>query len=491
MRILLDTNIFIPLEDSLIHIDEKLAELNRIAIAKHELLIHPATILDLQRDKNTERRDRIISRLKKYPQLESPPRFKNKEETDLFGSIKKENDHVDNLILFALRRNCVHWLITEDNGIHKKARQIGEQERVLTIGQALELLKQDLSLPVIYPNIEDTPCYSLDIENPFFDSLRVAYDFNKWFNDKCARTNRRAWICREGDNIYAICIYNIEENEKVTLDNKILAGKSLKLCTFKVGRYGFKTGELFLKQAFSYAIKNNLNHVYVTIEPNKHYRLEELFSDFGFYECGIDIKGRDIVFAKTFPQAPPQTNDDALEYAIKYFPFIKISDNSTFIIPIKPHYHQILFPEKHEQTDLLSNVNSAGNTIKKAYLCQASIKSINPGDIVFFYQSENEMAITSYGIVDSFHIEESVDNIMQWVSKRTVYDKKDIQELAQKDVKIILFRLIGHLDKYINFEWLKSKNIVNGYIQSITRISNDKACKIFDEAKLSHRVLSN
>ena len=51
MRILLDTNIFIPLEDSSLELDEKVADLNRLASSKHQLLIHPATLLDLNRDK--------------------------------------------------------------------------------------------------------------------------------------------------------------------------------------------------------------------------------------------------------------------------------------------------------------------------------------------------------------------------------------------------------------------------------------------------------
>jgi len=493
MRILLDTNIFIPLEDSSVNLTDRLGELSRITSGKHELLIHPATLLDLRRDKNQERRDKIILRLKKYQKLEFPPKFKDTtEEITLFGEYQKENDHIDNLILLALKHNCSHWLITEVNGIHKKAKKIGKEERVLTIEQAVcILLKQESFSFIVYPNLEDIPCYSIDIENSFFDSLRESYDFNDWFNDKCARTGRKAWICREGNIIHALCIYNIEEDKSVTIDNKVLAGKSLKLCTFKVARYGFKTGELFLKQAFSYAIKNNIDYVYVTVEPNKHDRLEELFSDFGFYEYGIDLKGRDIVFVKDFPKNPPQTHESSLEYAIKYFPFIKNYNNSAYIVPIQPHYHQILFPEKSQQIDLLSNINSAGNTIKKAYLCHSNIKSIKPGDIVLFYQSENEMAITSYGIVDSFHIEESFDNIMQWVSKRTVYSEKDIQQLALKDVKIILFRLIDHFDNYINFEWLKNNQIVNGAIQSIISIPNDKVWKIFYEAKLSHRVLSN
>lgn len=493
MRILLDTNIFIPLEDSSINIDERLVELNRIVSGNHQLLIHPATIFDLERDKNKERREKIIPRLKKYLQLESPPSFDEGEEELLMGNPKKDNDHIDNLILLALKRNCVHWLITEDTGIHNKAKSIGEQERVLGVEQAINALRVDDSGSNIYPNIEDIYCYEIsnDINNLFFDSLRKAYDFNTWFNEKCARAARKTWICRERNDIHAICIYKEEIRPIVTTDNKILQGKVLKLCTFKVAKYGYKIGELLLKQAFTYAIDKKIDYVYVTVEPNKHKQLEELFSDFGFYYYGIDTNARDSVFVKEFPKNFPETNDSPLEYAIKYFPLIKISKNSVYIVPIIPHFHKILFPELNNQSDLFTGINSAGNTIKKAYLCHASTNSIKQGDILFFYKSKDEMAITSYGIVDQFHIENDSDNILKWVGKRTVYPDKDIKKMACKEVKVILFRLIGHLDNYISFEKLTKQKIVNGSIQSITKIPNEKVKEIIYEAKLNNRVLSD
>jgi hypothetical protein len=384
----------------------------------------------------------------------------------------------------------VHWLITEDNGIHKKAKLIGEQERVLRIDQAINvLLEQDSSYSTIYPNIEDIFCYSLNIENKFFNSLREAYDFNAWFNEKCAKVGRKAWICRDGINIDAICIYKDEDSPIVTIDNKGLVGKSLKLCTFKVVKYGYKIGELFLKQAFTYAISNNINHIYVTIEPNKHERLEELFSDFGFYQYGTDTGGRDTVFVKDFPRNFPQTNDTSLDYAIKFFPLVRLKGNSVFIIPIQPDYHNILFPELNVQKDLFSEINSAGNTIKKAYLCHASTNKIRQGDILFFYKSQDEMAITSYGIVEQFYIEDDPEKIFSLVAKRTVYSYEDIKKMAFR--KVILFRLIGHLDNYVTFKVLKEQKIVNGAIRSVIKIPDKKVKEIIYEAKLNNRVLSD
>lgn len=186
MRILLDTNIFIPLEDSSVNISNALADLNRIASRKHLLLIHPATAIDLNRDKDENRKHKIIARLNKYQYLESPPEFAEGEEEALLGSPKNDNDRIGNIILLAVKKNCVHWLVTQDEGIHKKAKRIGEQERVLTVDQAINALSKTESQELnIYPSIKDVPCHSLDLKNSFFNSLREAYDFDNWFIEKC------------------------------------------------------------------------------------------------------------------------------------------------------------------------------------------------------------------------------------------------------------------------------------------------------------------
>src|SRR5690554_686923 len=118
MRILIDTNIFIPLEDSAIALSGKIATLNRLAAGKHSLLVHPASYEDISRDSNERRRGAMLNRLAKYEILEKPPELANAMECELFGEPKKANDKVDNAILYALHKNCSHWLITEDRGVH-------------------------------------------------------------------------------------------------------------------------------------------------------------------------------------------------------------------------------------------------------------------------------------------------------------------------------------------------------------------------------------
>lgn len=387
MRILIDTNIFIPMEDSAIQLDTKLAELHRLASTEHQILVHPSSKDDISRDKNDARRSSMLQRLNKYVELESPPQFLENEEEQLLGSPKKDNDRVDNLILLALHKNCVHWLVTQDEGIHKKAKTIGAYERVLSVDQAIRaLLKTKEGQHRLYPNIENVLCHTLNLNHKFFQSLRADYDgFDAWFSEKCSKTGRQAWACISGDEIHALAIYKQESSPIVTNDNRGLPGDVLKLCTFKVVKRGFKIGELLLKQAFNYASDNNLQFVYATVAPGQHEMLEDLFSEFGFSEYGTDSQGRDIVYVKEFPSILPITDDPPLDYTVKYYPATKLDGNKAFLIPIKPRYHNILFPEQRIQSDMFSDVgNSAGNAIKQAYLCKSPTKSVKPGDMIFF-----------------------------------------------------------------------------------------------------------
>lgn len=495
MRILIDTNIFIPSEDSEIELDSKLAELHRLISGEHQLLVHPASRVDLARDADESRRESMLKRFDKYVELKDYPLFSSdEEENTLMGTPRKVNDNIDNIILLALHRNCVHWLITSDKKLRKKAKNLGDYERVFTVEQAIAaLLKSTEKELRLYPNIIDTPCYTLDINNAFFDSLREGYKgFDDWFN-KSSREGRRAWACVEETTIHAIAIYKHETDPIVTEDRRALKGRVLKLCTFRVVKRGFKIGELLLKQAFNYASDNSFDYVYCTVAPGEHEMLDDLLLEFGFHEYGIDEKGRDKVFVKDLPKVLPITDDTPLEYSIKYYPAIKLDGNKAYLVPIKPKFHKILFPEVGRQSDLFSDVsNSVGNAIKQAYLCKTPTKSVKPGDIIFFYRTIDDMAVTTYGVVDQFYMEAEAEKILQWVSKRTVYSYEDIQEMSgSSEVKIILFRLIGHLKVPVHLSVLRSAGVVNGSIQSLVTLNEVKTRTLLKEAQINDCFLPN
>ena len=488
MRILIDTNIVIPLEDSTHVLEESLSRLVRLASENgHQLIAHPSSYDDIVRDSDTNRRSISLSRLRKYCTLENPPKPSVTELSKLGLIERDDNDRVDNEILCALYRDAANILITEDRELHRKASHIEIANRVHYIQQATSFLEHlHARIRVVLPSIEEVPLHQIDLKSSFFDSLRSDYDFDQWYQDK-AREGRTAWVYRDAEgNPGAIVIFKEERDPIVTNDNRALPGKALKLCTFKVAEQvrGRKLGELLLKTAFRYATDNRIEHVYITMRPGGQDFLEDLCEDFGFTLFGK--YNDDQVFVKEHPLQPPDAVLPPLEYHRLFYPHIRIDrEVGKYIVPIRPEFHKVLFPDIQSQPSLFAP-SSAGHAIKQAYLCHARISGIKPGDILLFYRSGDVQAITSVGVVESVHEYQDHDKILQLVSKRTVYSYDDIVTMAEKKTKVILFRLATHLQKILSYNWLSKQGVVNGQIQTIRKISDESFRKIVDECRLGN-----
>lgn len=487
MNILLDTNIIIPLEDTSRILDSSFAELRRLATEQqHCLYVHPMQIADISRDKNQERKKIVLSRISQYSKIDNPPILSN-EEREKLGLIQScDNDNVDNNILFALYRGAVHVLVTNDEGIHKKASKIGIQDKVYRLEQILSLLKKYTNQPTTssYTGVQERYMYQIDKKQPFFDSLRQAYDgFDGWYQ-RCAEQQRKCWCIedRKG-NIVAICIYKLENNEKLTDDGEIVKGKILKLCTLKVDKAarGKKLGERLLYIAFDFCVKNDIDWVYLHTFGKEQQTLVGLCEDYGFYFLGKYQK--DDVYIK--PMKLGAEPLDCLESLKRYYPYFQ--DNNTvqkFIVPIRPQYHEDLFPDTSAMKGTLleseqSLISSQGNTIKKAYLCHSKTKLLRKGDVLLFYRSHDRKSIQCMGVVEETLFSENIDEVFPMIAKRTVYNYSYLTEILKQKTLIILFRFIA-LDKEIPFSALASVGI-KGYIQSIRKISNEQYIALRNE----------
>jgi predicted nucleic acid-binding protein len=488
LRILIDTNVVIPLEDSSRVLEESLSKLVRLASENsHQLLAHPSSHDDIARDPDKKRREISLSRIRKYSILADPPK-PTAAELSRLGLIEgDDNDRVDNEILYALYRDAANILITEDRELHKKASQVGIADRVHYIQQATSFLERlHAKVAVALPSIEEVPLHKIDLKSQFFDSLRGDYDFDQWFQEK-AREGRTAWMYRDTQgHPGAIAIFKEERDPIITNDHRALPGKALKLCTFKVAEQvrGRKLGELLLKAAFRYATGNHIEHVYITMRPGRQDFLEDLCMDYGFTLFG-EYKD-DHVFVKAHPSHPPDVALSSLEYHRRFYPHIRSDKNvGKYVVPIRPGFHEMLFPEIQTQPSLYAP-SSAGHAIKQAYLCHARISGIQPGDILLFYRSGDMQAITSLGVVESAHDYQDYDEILQLVSKRTVYSYGEIVAMAEKKTKVILFRQATHLQTVLPYKWLSAQGVVNGQIQTIRKISDESFRKIVDECRLGN-----
>ncbi|MEK6667663.1 MAG: N-acetyltransferase [Pseudomonadota bacterium] len=482
LRFLLDTNVLIPLQDSQQILEPSLQVFLRLAqTGGHQLMCHPANLADFQRDPNEERRQRNLDRVKIYPALS------DLAPCDWNDANTSPNDACDNELLFAIRCDAVHALVTEDKGIHAKARAQGLASRVYTIQMAEEWLRRlHETSQVVLPNIQNVPLHSLtpELPQPFFQSLREGYppaegrkDFDTWFRGK-AQSGGKAWVYRtEAGELAAICVYDIQTNERVNDDGRVLPARALKLCTFKVGDLfrGRKIGELFLKAAFRFATDNRCEHIFITAKASDQSFLIYLLEDFGFEPMG-SYNG-DLVMVKAHPLTPPPHEGVLpMEYVRRFFPHHR-SDAAVqkFLVPIQPGFHEMLFPDyAGRQAGLFGGRGDVGNAIKLAYLCHAQTNHIKPGDVLLFYRSKDEMAVTSVGVVDQFEVSNDSSKIASLVSRRTVYSIDEIDEMAARPTKVILFRLIGHLSNSVPYVDLLRLGVVSGNIQSMRKI-NDAA----------------
>ncbi len=508
MRVLIDTNIFIELEGTSILDRAYPALLRVLEKAGANVLIHPASLDDLRRDGDAARRERNLSRVQKYEVLNRPPDC-TAEFSAAGITCVSPNDQVDCAILCAVYRDAVHFLITEDNGIHKKARVLGVDRRVFYVQQALTSFAATFSEePIRLPNIEQIYVYEIKdlLATPFFDSMRASYPgFDQWFIEKCCREGREAWCARDDSGtVAAICIVKDSDPEPLTDDKRALARKSLKLCTFKVGPnvQGRKIGELFLKAAFRYARQRGLENIFLTVKQGQQPHLETLLRDFGFGVYGM--RGDEVVFVKSHPLSPPQvTAISPLDYHRSYCPHMIAGPAvRKFIVPIRPEYHELLFADwQHHGVQLKLQIPfsgkalkaqtpTPGNALKLAYLCHSKISTIRPGDILLFYRSEDFQEITTVGIVETVDRLSDAEEILKRVLKRTVYGAAEVDKMATKETLVLLFRLAFHVPVPVTRKFLVA-NGVSGNIQSIRQIDHQTFERIVHEASIQDCLLTN
>lgn len=244
-----------------------------------------------------------------------------------------------------------------------------------------------------------------------------------------------------------------------------------------------------MKAAFRYATDNRLEHIFIHGDAEKHSFLFELLADFGFTEFGR--YGDDVVYVKKHPITAPNDSPSDLssfDYFRRYFPHFRHDVSiRKFIIPIRPEYHRILFsdyvsPADPPQMTLFDSTHTASNAIKQAYLCHAKLGQISPGDIVLFYRSTDEKAVTSLGIVEQYETLENANEIVDRVRRRTVYSMSEIEGMAVKPTKVMLFRLVKHFAHPPSFDWLTQNRVVNGNIQTIREIDDNAYQRLISQA---------
>ena len=447
MNLLLDNSVLIAAIPETGSVDEEKSKLARrlIQLANqhgHTTYIHhKAMERDVRNSPNKTWRSRIVDN---FPPLPDPPEIQN-EIKELFGDPDPStNDWSDYLLLAAAYAHAVNKLVTEDKGILRKAQHLGLGEQVVSVEDAIaDILARAPreSDAALLPN--ETKAHTLDPKDPIFDTLRADYPgFDSWLR-KCQEEQRVCWVIKVDGKLGGLAIVKDQSPGEHGI-----TGKTLKICTFKVSEDcpGMRYGELLLKSVFDYAYANGFESSFLTVLP-KHDQVVAFSENFGFCDNERRTGLGEMVLAKDF--IPPDDrrvgNLDALEYHRLYGPKRYQLDAPRYIIPIKPEWRKILFPEASEQLQFQATgiMAPSGNSIQKAYLSRSRIKGIEAGAILYFYESHHRRRIVAIGIAEGTRSFRDAEQIADFVGKRTVYTLGQINAMTQngdKPVLAILFR---------------------------------------------------
>lgn len=483
MHILIDTNIFIYREDDHVLSSNLQTVLRMLNSLKIKIVLHPESIEEIKRDRNEDRKKVMLSKIHTYPLLESPPNpEKDTDFLSVVGYPTKPNEHTDNDLLYSVYKDAVDFLITEDGGMHKKATRLGIKERVLSLEDALEILKKDFPDETVHqpPGVKEEIAYNLNINDSFFDSLKAEYvEFETWFKN-ISREGRKCWVhLRDDGAIGALLIYKVE-NEPIDSIPPLPEKKRFKIATLKVTHTGYKIGELFIKLAVEYCIKNDLTEIYLTRFTQPDDYLVDLITEYGFVKVATNRRGEDVFIKELFTDDRKIKLLHPIEISKRFYPsFYDGAEVNKFIVPILPEFHERLFTEyKTRQTRIFEHAGGfivEGNTIKKAYLCHSRITKVSPGDLLLFYRSRDRSEITTLGVVEkAFQSIQDKAEIMRHVGKRTVYSVDEIEHMARKPTIVILFTWHFHFPNPLKLKELIEIGVLIGAPQSITQISHEK-----------------
>jgi hypothetical protein len=497
MRILLDSNIFIYREDYRVISQDLIDLLKILAEINAELVIHPLSLDEIKGDRNIERREIVLSKIRTYPELGLPP---DPEQDPTFltkiSSKRNSHDRIDNALLYAVVKDAIDFLITEDREIINKAIEIGIDNRVFSIGDACiyfrgYALKEETYHP---PAIRDDYVYNLNPNDPIFDVLKLEYgkeQFERWLS-KISREARKCWVYHRDDGtIGALLIYKLED-EAIGSIPPIPKNRRIKISTFIVKHIGQKIGELFIKMITDFAVRNNIPEIYLTHYIRGKDPLVDLTTEYGFKNIATKIDGEAIFLKKLLVGSEDISHLTPIEIAKIYYPSFYDGDGvDKFIIPIRPEFHQRLFIEfLDRQTTLPEHIGGfiiEGNTIKKAYLCHSKSRKLKTGDIVLFYQSRKLRSLTTLGIVETIHQNiRTIDEIIRIVGKRTAYPREELERM-KKPLTIILFRYHFHFETPLSHTRLKEWGVITFAPQSITQITDEKYNRVKREGGIDER----
>jgi predicted nucleic acid-binding protein len=493
MRVLLDTNIIVHREASTV-VKQQIGTLFRWLDRLHYTkCVHPLSVKEIRKHRDPNVVATFEIKLSSYTILRTQAP-QSPEIAALRALDATENSRNDTSLLNEVFAGRVDILVTEDRGIHSKARVLGIATRVFTIDDFLEKVTAE------HPDLIDYRVLAVrkdlfgnvNLDDPFFDSFRRDYvDFNRWFNRKADEV---AYISKtESGELIAFLYLKLEEplEPYSDIEPRFWPCRRLKIGTFKVAMNGYKLGERFLKIIFDNGIIQNVEEIYVTIfnRDAEQERLIGLLTDWGFRHHGIkrSSSGEELVLVRDFRPRVEVTNPATT------FPYMSRRQRK-FIVAIYPSYHTELLTDSILRTEAPEDFedNRANrNALRKVYISRSLRSDMEPGDIITFYRTASGGAAyytsvaTTLGLVESVvkNIRSEADFIAL-CRKRSVFSDVKLKEYwnykPYNRPFVVNFLFTHSFPKRPNLMALKENNIIQEAPRGFDEISDEAFWRLIE-----------
>ena len=295
------------------------------------------------------------------------------------------------------------------------------------------------------------PFSTINLADPFFDSLKAAYpEFSDWYGRK-AREGAQAYVFYFDSGRVADFLYMKIETEAITDVTPILPAKRrLKVGTFKLLSRGTRRGERFMKKIMDKAIAEDVDEIYVTIFPTDDLiTLIHQFGRFGFNHLA-DKPHAD----GTSEWVMVKNMRETIGKVIEDFPFVQSAGRRKWLLSIKPEYHTALFPDsilKNESYDVVQDVTHT-NGIYKIYISWAAdCNQLMRGDLIVIYRMKDDQGPAKYRSVASSLC--TVLEVKKWGDFKTeeeflkytqysVFEKKDLKYWFQYKRNFVVIKML-------------------------------------------------
>jgi len=433
MRVLLDTNIIIHREASKV-INQDIGLLfNWLDNLHYEKCIHPDSLEEISKHKDNSVVETMKVKISNYQMLKTLS-MDDQNVANLRLNDRTKNDEIDTNIIKELYNQRVNFVVTEDRGIHRKAKALGIDEKVFKIDAFIEKAVAENPELVDYKVLSVKKEYfgNINLNDEFFNSFKVDYnEFSAWFNKK---SDKISYVSKVDGSVKAFLYLKVEDVGSESYHDitpQFKPKKRLKIGTFKVVSTGFKLGERFLKIVFDNAMQYEVDEIYVTIfdKRDEQIRLIQLLEDWGFVHWGEKETGNGIerVLIKSLPAQ--KENPSVREL----FPFVR-KDTQKLVVSIWPDYHTELFPDSYlnnESPQDYEENEPHRNAIKKIFISRSFYKNLNPGDLVLFYRTGGhyKSVISTLGIIES--IQTNIRDEQHFINicrKRSIFDDKELKK---------------------------------------------------------------